>query len=454
MKIMIFLLVFLPVQLGFSQNSKFIDTGIDSKMPYEDHKYNVCYDKFGDGFTRLEGLRLQYFNDNLEKVWEKELELVSGIGKLNWFVTNNNGEEMIIAQYGTAFKVDNIDARLIKVDKDGQMKIIDLGAILNFRGIGGYEFFKDGFMMHAIEARGTVTPYGNTLKFYTHTLHFDYDLNLQGNIVTLPAFTEDEKYNYYWVYSGLQDGNYAFTATYYLSDGNPSEKNEDQGKEKRIIEIDKSGKIISDDTKKHPDCFLVGLSGLVVTPINFDQGRYRVLLEGEKLAYLRHFSYSTDFKEVIVEKDGVKSDNLTTRFHEIVNPKLMSNKRFTPTLEITNVIEDKINDNLVLIAHTSSYYKYYVIILNEDLSISYIMTFKSYEVSSDAKNAEREFFLYFDKKDEFYGKLPSGYKDNAFTKMAQYEGKVMHTLLDYEGYQLLITDNFKDKTTEVTKFEY
>jgi hypothetical protein len=454
MKLILIICALVNVPFLFGQEAVVLESGLKEKLPYSDLKYSVCYDQFGDGFSRLEGTKLQYFSSDLKKVWEKELELVDGIGKYNWFITNNNGEEMIIAQYGTAYKVDNIDARLIKVNTEGNIKFIDLGEVFNFRGVGGYEFFEDGFMMHAIEAKGTVTPYGNTLKFYTHVLHFNYDLELVGEIITLPAFTEDEKFNFIWVYDGMIDGNYNFVTTYYLKGNQPSESEEKEGQEKRNLVIDKNGKLVSETTSALSAPFIAGTSKMIFSPIKYDRNRYNVILEGAELEPLRFFNIMTSFENIVVEKDGEKSKNLVTEFYTLVSPKTLENKKITPALQLTDVVEDKINDNLVLIFHSTASYLYYVAILDDDLSIASITSYASYDVGTSAKFAEREFFLYCGDKREEFGQLPSGYKSNPFTKMNEGGKESMHTILNYPGYQLLITDCFDTKTTTAIKFEY
>lgn len=438
----------------FCQTPIVIQTDLREKSPYADLRYTVTYDRFGSGFSRIEGNRLQYFSADLQKVWEKDLELVQGIGNMNWFVTNNNGEEMIIAQYGTAYKVDNIEAKLIKVDTNGNTKSIDLGAIFNFRGIGGYEFFDNGFMLHATEAKGTVTPYGNTLKFYTHILHFDYDLNLVGSIQTIPAFSSDEEFNYLWVYDGLDGENYRFVSTYYLKDGKPSETDKEFGQEKRTILISKEGKIEADAFTELSEVFDAGVNNMIYCPIKYDTSKYQVLLDGEELEAMRFFGCNKRFEKINVSKDGNTSENLVPQLYKYISPKTLERENYTPTIQFVDAIEDKVNHNLVLIATLASYYQYYVIILNDDLNIAQVTTYTSYETGVAGKFFEREFFLCTSEVKESYGQFPDGYQPSAFTAMNKTSKETMHTILDYGKYYLLITDDFSTKTTTVTRYEY
>src|SRR5690606_2493144 len=127
----------------------------------------------------------------------EELEKVEGLGKYNWFTTSNTGKDLIMAQYGTAFKVDKIDARLLRITEKGVQKQIDLGALLNFRGISVAEYFDDSFMMIAVSSKGGTTPV-TPVTLYWKIVHFNYDLEMIGEVYTLPENSGKSEFNYWW----------------------------------------------------------------------------------------------------------------------------------------------------------------------------------------------------------------------------------------------------------------
>jgi hypothetical protein len=428
----------------------------------------IKYEKFGEGgFMRFEKNKVQYFDKEFEKKWEKYLpKLVSEKGEYH-FVDGDN--EYVYVLY---YSVDHYSAgkgirTISRIDINGDIINKNLSSEMSFYSVDAFELTEDGLFVafssgDVREGKSVeglmVNPFTSTLdrdnyKYYTSYALLDDNLEYIIEPSNLESNLEDSKINPIWVYQGCNQGSFEFNCKFFMDkDGKVVDTYKGATIKQKIISIDRNGKM--SDIIEDGEPFLGSMDLKYNYPIKYNNIEYHLTLANSVIHNIsRRASAMIGVQRIKIEK-GDKALEFTDPFMKsTVNGKSFFTNKVDKNSKIKfiDLVEDPINGGLTMIVADGLMHYFIQISSNlELLSIDkLIMMTNTYYYIKGNKNFACPFEAY--RGSTLVKK--SSFKGNAFSKMGQVLNSSLVTILNFENYQLLISDDLKKKNTKVFKVD-
>lgn len=155
------------------------------------------------------------------------------------------------------------------------------------------------------------------------------------------------------------------------------------------------------------------------------------------------------YNSLFISINGEESRNLLPQFFKLLSSKTQVPKYFN--ICFYDIIEDPINGSFNIMLHESNH-SAYLLIFNAQQDLTAIRYFKIGYTIYEERPKNNNFAFPFSKNgNELFGELPQGHKVNAFEYALTLKGKSFYTIINYDEYQLLISDNITSGISEIYK---
>ena len=448
-KLISILCIFLLTVSSFSQSST---TTLDDDVQFKNFILSrgfraVHYQKLGtDGFFRIEGEKIQFFDTDHKMKWQKDIPKLEGSGDRGGYIQlTSDQSKMYFLRYSGGTKNTS---SLTCVDADGNIKSIDFNRYSKIDGINAVAVTSDHLLVSVGVVEGANDPTQRG-KIYCKYMVFDKELNPKSIINTLPHVYEDTKYNLSWSYAGFEDEHHLFKTQVYDSDKGPRLETDGTGTFiERTIKVSKDGNQLSDETNNLNDDLQSLARDHSNFPLKHSEDNLKLYLNGVLSDNYRTVNL---VKNVELEWNGKKSGNLVAEYLKEVSPGSLKDGKVQYDYYFKDLIFDPINKRPIIIMTAGVYY--YIIQLDANLKITKIDQFGAVNYIHDASWGYENYYVPFEFIKKSYGEHESGHKKNALDFMIELKKKGQYTVLNYEDHQVLIHDDFKKGQSVAYRFE-
>jgi len=435
------LVLFIYTNTTFGQNIEY-SKQIDNNIKVLDHylttegEFKIVYYKAGENILRREENKIQLINQNFEKLWEYEVEIIEGVGATNFYHIAYDDQYIYVLNYNVVLKAENSKSVLTRLDYSGGAKKIDFTSVYNIRSAYAMEIIDGNLYVLGATATGTINPYMNTVETSAHIIILDSELKQKGTTYNLPNKIEGTENNILWNYTGIVDGNFTFWAQYDLAEGSKSTvklpKEIDTFLEDLVISP--TNEIVSRQKK--------GMSARIKripTPYKYDADEFQIKTDSGFSNIRGAVLYMTTHTLEII-RNGNKSANIIESIYNLS----LTNKKLTTVGKIMYVIEDivfdPINDNLVLIIRTHLEGQQCLIELDNSFNAIRIQQYQTQHFDI-YPSSQPNFSTSIQNSVMLWEQPENKHKKNGFDYAIEKGGKSQYSFLNYPDYQIVIEDS-------------
>jgi len=417
----------------------------------EDHLAIHYYKCFEDKILKYHDSQLQLLSEEAEVLWEKSIQGLKNFNNdVNRFQVTYDNEFIYLAQAGQASLPYKIPVKVLKISEDGDIIEKDFTGTIPARKLSAFEIVNETLILaYSGVYSGTQPDWNQTFVV------LDADLEIVKGPVNLSIKSDGQKnesFQHFWHYAGVINDKLTFHTYYFNTDGkysnfgNPLQEKwikKAMVNENLEMEYSRPSKIVLGSQTKT----------LYPNQLAYDTAVYKVLVRPIEVEHDELMEFTDPnpfflyqpFNEVYVETKKRRSQNLAHQFLELLGKKISDKSGII----IIDVLDDPINESISAII-TQDGRTYYTFSLDSELQMTHLSSFLV-EAAYDERYSDPNIGHHLKKSKAVNVSYPDGYKKNALDFVTTLGEDCFFTILNYETYQLVFTDNKKTKITKVYK---
>jgi hypothetical protein len=387
---------------------------------------------FDDHVLRMEENEIQLFDAGFNKVWQVNLEKTKSVGGQNYLSFATGEEYIYIINFGAAFKSGNAESRLTSISKSGESKTVMLSDQIELRGVTGMHVANDNLYLFYSRTTGAPTPYSN-IEIFTSAIAFDPQLNQKGSVFEFPAYAPDGKHNLIWQFDGVHDDQLLVTSCYWMNEKGKCASSHDDGYEpyQAVIQLDYDNNDVVNETNKISMADFLAQKG-IYSMLKYDTEKFKIVVSGQTLTQYRKGGYVTS---LTLNKPGSEAVSVYDKFYELIGK---GNSAVKPVMYFTDAISDPVHGGITLVIQCVNNY---ALNFNANLELVNMYEFDASYYTSNNMTYCSSFIYGISKVKETFGTAATKDSGNAFDLAMSLNKKCQFSVLNFDTFQVLFTDD-------------